>query len=273
MKPLSAASKHIVLIGISLLCVLPLYFMLTAALKSDAGYAADPFGLPLRPQWGNLTQAFSRHNFARLFANSALLTLASIVIGTFVASLAAYAFSRMEFRGKRAAFPLVISLMSIPPVVMVIPLFVMVVKAHLINTYTSAVIIYVGLTVPFSIYLLTSFFNTVPKEMVDAAVIDGCSTFGVYRHVMMPLARPAIATLAVVNALWIWNDLLIALIFLQEEAKRTLMVGITVFQAQYTVNIPLTMAGLSVATIPMLVLYLATQRFIVQGLVTGALKQ
>jgi ABC-type glycerol-3-phosphate transport system permease component len=155
---------------------------------------------------------------------------------------------------------------------MVVPLFVSMVRWKLVNTYQGVILIYVGLLLPFSIYLMTNFFLTVPKEIVEAARIDGCSNWGVFWQIMLPLSAPAIITLVVVNALWVWNELLIALVFLQKDELKTLMVGIAALRSRNYVDIPATMAGLLIATIPIVVLYLFGQKYFIRGLVSGAVK-
>jgi ABC-type glycerol-3-phosphate transport system permease component len=155
---------------------------------------------------------------------------------------------------------------------MIIPLFLFLVRIDLISTYPGAILVYAGLITPFSVYLLTNFFKTVPSEIVEAELIDGASTPGILLRILLPLSAPALATLVVVNALWVWNDLLIALVLLPQDDLRTLMVGIAVFGSRYNSDVPVLMAGMLLASVPMLVLYLLGQRFFIRGLVAGALK-
>jgi ABC-type glycerol-3-phosphate transport system permease component len=162
--------------------------------------------------------------------------------------------------------------MVVPPVVMVVPLFVSMVRWNLVNSYQGTILIYTGLLLPFSIYLMTNFFRAVPREIIEAARMDGCSRFGVFRRIMMPLSAPAVITLIVVNALWVWNELLIALVFMQQDDLKTLMVGIASLRSRNYVDIPATMAGLLIATIPIIVLYMFGQRYFIRGLTTGAVK-
>jgi len=189
-----------------------------------------------------------------------------------IACLAAYAFARMDFPAKRSLFNLILSLMVVPPVVMVVPLFVSMVRWGLVNTYPGTILIYVGLLLPFSVYLMTNFFQTIPREIIEAARMDGCSSQGVFWKIMMPLSAPAVITLVVVNALWVWNELLIALVFMQKDELKTLMVGIAAMRSRHYVDIPATMAGLLIATIPIVVLYLFGQKYFIRGLVSGAVK-
>jgi ABC-type glycerol-3-phosphate transport system permease component len=125
---------------------------------------------------------------------------------------------------------------------------------------------------PFSIFLLTSFFRTIPRSLIEAATIDGASSWDVFRRIVLPLSGAPLVTLAVVNVLWAWNELLIALVFLQDDSKKTLMVGITAFQSRYSLDVPVIMSGLTLATLPIVALYLFGQRYFQRGLVTGAVK-
>jgi len=146
------------------------------------------------------------------------------------------------------------------------------VRWQLVNTYQGTILIYTGLLLPFSIYLMTNFFQTIPREIIDSARIDGCSNFAILWRIMMPLSSPAVITLIVVNALWAWNELLIALIFLQKDSLKTLMVAIATLRSRNYVDVPVTMAGMLIATIPIVVVYLLGQRYFIRGLTSGAFK-
>jgi ABC-type glycerol-3-phosphate transport system permease component len=146
------------------------------------------------------------------------------------------------------------------------------VNIGLVNKIPSVIIIYCGLLIPFSVYLLVSFFRSLPPELFDAAAIDGCSNLDTFWRITLPLSTPAMVTLIVVNALFVWNELFIALVFLQGETVMTLMPGLTLFKGHFTVNEPLIMAGTLIATVPMILLYLFGQRLFVEGLVAGAVK-
>ena len=186
--------------------------------------------------------------------------------------LAACAFARIRFAGREKIFNLIISLMIMPPIVMLIPLFVLASRARLVNTYWSAVFIYNGLMLPFNIYLLRNFFVTVPEALVESARLDGCGHLAIFWRIMLPLAASALVTLTVVSVLWVWNELLIALIFLQKNELTTLMAGLVQFQGRFRVNQPMILAGVLASMVPMIAIYLAGQRFFVRGLTAGALK-
>ena len=256
----------------TIISLFPVYFMLVSSFKTKSEYIQNKWGLPSSLYLNNFNTALAGEKFFIRFANSAILTVLSVGVSLVIACLAAYAFARMEFPAKDTLFNLVLSLMVVPPVVMVVPLFVSMVRWGLVNTYQGTSIIYIGLLLPFSVYMMTNFFRTIPREIIEASRIDGCSNLGVFWRIMMPLSAPAVITLVVVNALWVWNELLIALIFMQKDSMKTLMVGIAAMRSRNYVDIPATMAGLLIATIPIVIVYLFGQRYFIRGLTGGAVK-
>jgi len=265
-------ARQAIVIGATLLSLFPVYFMTVSAFKTKTEYIADKFGLPQSLYLDNFTTAFAGEKFLIRFANSSILTIGSVGLSLIIACLAAYAFARMEFKGKQVIFNILLSLMVVPPVVVVVPLFVSMVKMNLVNTYHGTIIIYSGLLMPFSAYLMTNFFRTIPHEIMDAARIDGASNFGVLLRIIMPLSAPAMITLIVVNAMWVWNELLIALVFMQKDNLKTLMVGIAALRSKNYVDIPATMAGMLIATVPLVIVYLFGQKYFIRGLTAGAVK-
>jgi raffinose/stachyose/melibiose transport system permease protein len=265
-------SRQIWVVIATLIVLFPIYFMLVSSLKTQAEYSANKWGLPHGLNWDNFNTALAGNKFPLRFANSAILTVGAVAISLVIACLAAFAFARMKFPGKRFLFNMILSLMVVPPVVMIVPLFVSMVRWQLVNTYQGTILIYTGLLLPFSIYLMTNFFQTIPHEIIEAARMDGCSTLDVFWKIMLPLSGPAVVTLVVVNALWVWNELLIALVFMQKDELKTLMVGISALRSRNYVNIPATMAGLTIATIPIVIVYMLGQRYFIRGMVSGAVK-
>jgi ABC-type glycerol-3-phosphate transport system permease component len=269
--PASLANQA-VLLFFSLLAIYPIYYMFVTAFKTRDAWLNDQFGLPNPFTLQNITDALNKGHIPLWFGNSIIVTLLSLVVSTTVSALAAYSIARFRFAGRTFYFNSMIALMVIPPAVLILPLFLFMVNIGLINTLPSVIIIYSGLLIPFSIYLLVSFFRSLPLELFDAAAIDGCSNLNTFWRITLPLSTPALVTLVVVNALFVWNELLIALVFLQSEEVRTLMPGLTTFKGHFTVNEPLIMAGTLLATVPMILLYLFGQRLFVEGLVAGAVK-
>lgn len=262
--------KQSALLFLSLLTLFPLYFMATNSFKERDEFFKNLLGLPQSLVWDNFLKILQHPNLGSWFANSILLTAGSVLTCTTIAILAAYAFAQMRFPGRDTLFNLITPLMVIPPIVMVIPLFVLFRKFQLVNNLGGPLVIYAGLMLPFTIYLLRNFFVTIPKEIRDAALIDGCTEFQILMKIYLPLSRPALVTSIIVNAVWVWNELLIALVFLQTEELRTLIVGITTtLQKRFTLDVPSLMAGLTIATIPMIILYIIGQNALVRGLVAG----
>jgi len=264
--------RQTLMIFMVIVVIYPIYFMIVTSFKTKMDYVSNKLGLPEKFVLSNYITSFQGKSIVLWLTNSAIVTLGAVIISTFIAAMAAYSFSRMNFAGKEKVFNFIITLMVIPPVIMVIPLFIIMVKVRLVNTYFGAILVYSGLLIPFSIYLLRNFFVTIPQSIVDSALIDGCSKFKVFIKIILPLSKAALMTLIIVNTLWVWNELLIALIFLQKTELRTLMVGLTVFRGRFKIDQPVIMAGLFISSIPMILLYLFGQKAFIRGMVEGSLK-
>jgi ABC-type glycerol-3-phosphate transport system permease component len=264
--------KQAVLVVAAVAAMIPVLFMVLTSVKSDDQYSDDVLGLPWPLAPGNFSEALKGGEFATWLKNSVILTGGAVIASTIVAALAAFAIANMRFRGREVLLSVNVALMVVPPVVMLIPLFIQFTELGLVSTYRGVILIYAGLTAPFSVYLLASFFRTLPNELFESATIDGAGHLRILWSVVLPLARPALVTLIIVNSLWVWNELLVALVFLPDEQLKTLMVGVTLFQGRYSLNVPVLMAGMLVASTPMALLYLAGQRYFIRGLTAGALK-
>jgi raffinose/stachyose/melibiose transport system permease protein len=264
--------KHAFLFLGVLLVLLPLFFTLSTALKTQQNYVADKFGLPNPVYTGNFINALHGGRFLLWFKNSFILAGGAVLLSTAVSALAAFAFARMRFRFRNTLLSIVTAMMIIPPVVMLVPLFLLLTTLRMTSTYWGAILVYAGLVTPFSVYMLTNFFKTIPFEIVESALLDGANSFDILIKIILPLSGPALVTMIVVNMLWVWNDLLVALVLLPKDDLRTLMVGITIFGTRYNTDVPVAMMGMLMASIPMLLLYLFGQRYFIQGLTAGAVK-
>jgi ABC-type glycerol-3-phosphate transport system permease component len=267
-----AVLKQIVLLFAVFIALVPTIFMFMTALKSDDEYTFNKVGFPHALVFDHFDVVLFGSPFFAWMLNSAILAGGSVILSSAVSCLGSYAIARMQFKGRNLLFSISVALMAIPPVVMIVPLFVLYSRLGMISTYEGAILIYAGLITPFSVYLLTTFFRTLPKELFEAARMDGAGDFLILWRIVLPLSLPALLTLVVVNALYVWNDLLIAIIFLQDDSKRTLMAGISVFQGRYENQIPLVMAGMVIASAPMIILYIAFQKYFIRGLMAGAIK-
>lgn len=268
----SALFKQALMLAIAIASIYPVYYMVETSLKTREAWTADQFGLPIPPTLDNYAAMLAGGRIPLWFMNSVIVTSASVVVAIIVATLAAYAIARLRFRGRTFLLRLLVALMVIPPAVLILPLFLGLQPLGLTNTYQGVILVYSGMLVPFSVYMLSSFFRTLPSEIFEAARIDGASTLRILRSIVVPLSGPGFVTLIVVNAMWVWNELLIALVFLQDDQKRTLMAGLTTLRGRYAINEPLVMAGMFLGALPILLLFLFGQRYFVRGLVAGAVK-
>jgi raffinose/stachyose/melibiose transport system permease protein len=265
----AAVSRQSFLLLVCVGSLYPIWFMISTALKRNDDYVLDPTGFPRHATFHNFWVALHDLPVPHWLLNSVIVTVSSVAISTLIAMLGAYAIVFGQFVGRELLLKVNVVLMVIPPVVLLVPMFVLMVDAGWINSLRSVVVFYSGLLVPFSVFFLVNFFRTVPGELVEAAVVDGASPLRVLRLIVTPLSAAAIFTLMVVNAIYVWNELLIALVFLQDENKRTLMAGLTLFQGRYNTNQPLILAGAFVSILPVILLYLSGQRFFVRGLTAG----
>ena len=266
------ALKHGILVLATFLALVPSIFMILTSLKSQDEYTFNKVGLPQALVLDHFKSILFDSPLFAWMGNSAILAAGAVLLSTAVSCLGAYAIAMMRFKGRSLLFSVSTALMAVPPVVMIVPLFVLYTQLDLISTFRGTIVIYAGLITPFSVYLLTTFFRTLPKEIFESARIDGAGELFILWKIVLPLSLPALLTLVVVNALYVWNDLIIAIIFLQDDAKRTLMAGISVFQGRYEAQIPLTMAGMVIASAPMVILYIVFQKYFIRGLMAGAIK-
>jgi ABC-type glycerol-3-phosphate transport system permease component len=261
--------KHAFLVLVCVASLYPIWFILQTSLKTNAAYTLSPLGLPTHSTASNYLQVIRSMAVPRWAWNSFIVTLISATLSTAIALPAGYAFVFGQFRGRSTLFNSNVAFMVVPPVALLAPIFTLMVNVHLINRLPSVIIFYVGLFLPFSVFFITNFMRTIPLELLESARMDGLSPFGTLRLIVAPLTSPALFTLMLVNIIYGWNELLIALVFLQDDKSRTLMAGLSVFQGRYVTQQPLVMAGSFLSILPILLLYAFGQRFFVRGLTAG----
>lgn len=263
---------HAFLIIVSLGCLFPLWWAFASSLKTQQTVFTDLSFFPADPQWQNYLVAWTKANFGLYFLNSLFYTVCVVVGVLLIASMAAYAFSRLEFPGKNALFLLLISTMMIPIPGSFIALYVLLNKLGLVDTRLGYILPQINGGLALGIFLLKTFFDDLPKELEDSARIDGCGRFRVYWHIALPLARPALAVLAIFNILAVWNEYLLAMLVLSAKHLMPLQRGLMVFQGAHITQYPLLMAGIVITILPVLVIYLMLQKHIIKGITAGAVK-
>jgi multiple sugar transport system permease protein/raffinose/stachyose/melibiose transport system permease protein len=261
---------HIFLISVAITCLYPLLWMVVSSLKTQDIIFKDISLIPHQFHFQNYLYALKEEGFGRSFLNSVFYTSASVFGVVMIASLAGYAFSRLRFPGKTALFYMFIAAMMIPIPASFVPLYVLLNKLHLRDTSVGYILCMISVGLSMSIFLLKTFFDRIPQELEDTARIDGCSKLGIWWHVAMPLAKPVLAVVIVFNTLNVWNEYILALIIFDSRKLMPLQVALQVFQGEFVTNYPLLMAGLTIAALPIIIVYLLMQKYIFKGITSGA---
>lgn len=275
--PAKRTLLYLAAIGTSLLMVGPLYWMFGTSFKPSGDVFASP------PKWipspwivGNYHDVFTLLPFDRFFVNSVIVSVAIVVLNIVFDTMAAYAFAKLRFPGRNLIFFLLLITLMIPFQVNLIPLYRLMVFFHEISPHLG-VDTYSGLIAPsmiqvFGIFLMRQFFQSIPDEVLESARCDGASEFRIIRSIVFPLALPGMATLAIFTFLYSWNDFLWPLLVTSSDEMRTLPVGVALLARRNTINWGNTMAGTTLATLPMIVVFLVLQRRFIEGLTAGAVK-
>lgn len=271
LKPLKQIPIQLVLILLSIVAMIPLYFMIATAMKSKQEFYVNRFGLPQKISFENIVWLVE-HGIIRQVGNTVLLVMMSCTLGIAIAMFAAYAFSRCEFPGRDFLFNIIIALMALPTVVVIVPLFVTIARLGLTNSYFGASFVFVGFMLPFSIFVLTSFFKTIPEEILDACKIDGCGDLMSLIKIIIPMSRPPIVTLVIINSLGVWNSLLVPLLILQSNEMRTVVVELAQLKSKYYGNTSLIVAGSLFVGVPVIIAFVFGQRYFIRGFASGAIK-
>ena len=265
------SSWHLVLIPIAVVMVIPLVWMVVTSLQTlEETRHYPPTLVPTSLQFRNYTDVLQQAPFARWFVNTLIVTVACVIGNLLFCSLAGYAFARLKFFGRDVLFILVLATLMIPFQVIMIPTFLIVRKLGLIDTLGALIV--PNLASAFGIFLLRQFFRTLPVELEEAARIDGASRLGILFKIVLPLSGPALATLAVIQFLWTWNDFLWPLVTIYDPHNMTLQLGLMTFQGAHQSNTQLLMAANVMSMVPVLALFFVAQRYFVRGIATTGLK-
>lgn len=261
------------LLTLAIIWIAPFFFIVLTAFKTRPDLIrTGAFGLPTEWAWQNFTVAWETANLAITARNSALITFTKVPMGILISSLAAYALSRMRFRYQEALFITLVMGTMIPVQVALGPLFHLILNMGLLNQYLGIVLPYLAFGVPYQIFIFRGFFQSIPRELDEAAQIDGASLFGIYWRVILPLSRPVLAAMFILDFVWTWNEFGIALVILQRQSAWTIPLSLQAFQGQFGSNYTLLNAAILMAIIPVLIVYLLFQRYFVSGLAAGAVK-
>jgi ABC-type glycerol-3-phosphate transport system permease component len=254
----------VVMIGVAFVMLYPFWVMIITSLKSESQFLSGAGFSWL--SWSNLTSVIP---VGQEVLSSTIVCSASILIILCVGLPAGFAFSKLRFRMSTVVFLVIVSAMMIPLQAILMPEFVNVTRLHLTGGYFGAILVYASLGTPFSVFLFTTYFRSVPDELIEAGIVDGLGYFGAMWRLVLPMAVPAIATVTVLQFIQIWDDLLVGLLFIQNTSERPITVGLAVLAAGRTTSIPELMAGSIISALPAMLVYLGFQRYLVKGLTMG----
>lgn len=261
-----------VLILNALLVLAPVFFLVNSSLRETNEFARNPFGLARNPYWENYSAVWSGGEFPTYLWNSILITGGSLILTVLLAVGAGFVIARYQFRGSNLVLGFVLTGMLVPAKLAILPLFIQLKWMGLLDSRFGLVLVYTSAALPAAIFIMSGFFRSIPQDLDNAARIDGASEFQLLRRVLTPLVRPGMAIVAIYSAIPIWNDFFLPLVFLQSPEKKTIMQGLTVFFGQYASQWGVLFAGLTLAALPLVVLYLILSEQFIKGLTAGAIK-
>ena len=269
---------HATLIAVSLLSIFPFLWLMSTAMKGSTEniFQYPPVFFPEHPTWENFKGVWHQIPFMLYFLNSMIVAGFTVLLNLILSALAAYPLARMDFRGKKTVFYATLATIMIPFQAIMLPVYLIVLKLHMVDS-VSSVMGYIGLILPFAvnafgIFLMRQAFLAIPKEMEEAAFVDGCNVFQIWRKVLLPMVKPTLAVLAIFTFIGSWGEFLWPSIVLTKKALYTLPVGVNDLQGMFSANWRFIAAGSIIATIPILVFFIAMQKYFISGENDGAVK-
>jgi raffinose/stachyose/melibiose transport system permease protein len=255
----------------ALVIIYPIIWLGLSGLKSNADFFLNTWSLPEEWLWENYRAAWDA-GIGQFFLNSVFITVVSVVTVLLLGSMAAFGLSRFQFKGQNILLVIILSGLMLAPQVSLIPLYKLLQAMGLYNTYWALILPYVAFQLPFSIFLMRSYFLSIPKELEESAIIDGCNSWKVYRHIIVPMGKPIIASCALLTGMNVWNEFMFALVFVEDSALRTIPVGLMNLRSQLNTNFGIQLAGLAISALPMIIAYIVFQKQFVRGLSAGSVK-
>ncbi len=269
---IAKGAQYGMLILFAVFVLVPFMWVIFTALKSNLEIAQEPLGLPPNWRFENLAQAWNQGKFSRYFINSVIVTVPIVILVVSLSCLAGYGLARLKMPGRMLIFYFFLVGLMVPFTAIMIPLFYILRDIGVLGTYWAMILPQTAISLPFGIFFMRAFFSGLPYDLTDAAKIDGCNDFGVFRRVMLPLAGPAVAALIVFNFMGSWNAFLLPLIYLQSDKLRPVMTGMMFFTTRWGPDYSMSMAGTLIVMAPIMAVYLVFQRQFIQGLTAGAVR-
>ena len=272
-RPWLDAVTYIALILASLISMFPVLWAITTALKTDGEVNSfPPTLLPGKLNLGNFSAVIFQSDFPKYLLNSVIVTVICILVATLIAAPAAYALTNFRIRYKKQMMFIILMTSMVPPVAMLVPLYMLSVKLGLYDTRFLLILIYTAWRVPVLAWILRGFFEKLPKELMEAGIIDGCSQAMVFYRIILPISKPGIVSAALLSAVYVWNDFLVSSTFTTKNELRMLSIGLYNYISQYGIQWGKLMAAVTISIVPIVILFVLLQRHFVEGMAAGAVK-
>jgi len=262
----------ILMIIYGMLTIYPLFWLMISAFKSNAQFFNEPFALPDQWNYSNFITAWTTSKMGRAFLNSTYVSLFALALTLFLSSLTSYVIARFSFKLKGATLLFFVIGMLIPIHSTLVPLFILMKQLKILNTHLALILPYTAFALPTAIFILTAYLREVPKEIEEAAYIDGASLWGVFFRIMLPISLPALSTVSILTFLHSWNDFSFALVFISKSTLKTLPLAVSNFADGFQVDYSLTLAAMTLSVVPTIIIYLLFQEQVMKGMTAGAVK-
>lgn len=277
MKKRSLASQilkifvFLILIIFAVMIIYPILWMLISGFKTNGELFLNTWAMPEKFLWSNYKQAWDV-GIGKYFFNSILVTSVSIALIIMLSSCCAFALSRFEFKGQKFFLMLIIGGLMLSPQVSLISLYKLLQKLKIYNTYWALIIPYTAFQIPFTTFLIRSYMVTLPREIEDSAYIDGCTSWKVFWHIILPMSKPILAAASLLSAISVWNEFMFALVFIEDSALRTIPVGLMNLRSTLSTDWTVLLAGLTISALPMIILFIIFQKQFIRGITSGGVK-
>jgi raffinose/stachyose/melibiose transport system permease protein len=256
----------------SIIVLSPVVFLVNSSLRETNDFARNPMKLARDPYWQNYKEVWAGGEFPTFFKNSLIVTIGSLLVILVLGLFAGFVLGRYQFKGHGLVLGFVLSGMLVPAKLAIIPLFIQLKWMNLLDSHLGLILVYSSGALPAAIFILSGFFRSLPADLDNAARVDGATEFQLLTRVLVPLVRPGLAIVAIYSAIPIWNDFFLPLVFLQSPEKKTIMQGLTRFFGEYSSQWGMIFAGLTIAALPLITLYLVLSEQFIKGLTAGAVK-
>lgn len=265
-------ATYVIMAAMVVLTVYPLVWMVFGGFKSGSEFYSNIWGFPSTLDLTNFIYAWNEGALGQKYINSILVTVGTMLLVLPITSMAGYALAKIRFPGHRFVYIAILLGIMVPFGVIAIPVFTVIVDMGLLNTLQGLILVYTASAIPLGVFLMYSFFESIPDELEEAAQIDGCSPFGAFFRVVLPLARPGLATQVILTGTTVWNEYFMASLLIHQDNLETLPLGLVIFTSRFGTDYPQLFAALTIVTLPMIILYLSAQKQFISGLAAGAVK-